>query len=319
MQNLGFIFDSKHLIFIIIIKYNIMKKKSFTPENILISSASAAISSVILRTTFKNYNPYLKYGGGIILGAALIKKDNKNKLTQVGVGIMLANISNYIFDLIQKPKCPFQFKNHLPKPDTLLINNNYGNILQMNEVKDGDVFLTDKYDSTGWSSSFKLTHCLDISGNSGGLKSKKGDSVKWSKLKDYTEEFNSLLKRWIYFFEKQKVNFNDSPGGYSKKLLFWRSMVDDGKQLDIKNGRWAPKFRGEWSKYLNTLVRYDYYGNILYGAAGSAFGIDEPTLLAGANLNQLQKTGFDEEKDFFSIKRGINLYKSSFQKLKKTA
>lgn len=296
-----------------------MKKKSLTPKNILITSASAAITAVILRTIFKNYNPYLKYGGGIILGATLKKKDSKNKMEQVGVGIVLANISNYIYDFIQKPKCPFKFKSHLPKPDTLLINTNYGNVLQMNEVKEGDIYLTDKYSSAGWSSSFKLTHCLDISGYSGGLKSKKGDSVKWSKLEDFTEEFNSLLKRWVSFFEQLKVNFSDSPRGYTKKLLFWQSMVDDGKQLDIKNGRWAPKFRGEWSKYQNTLVRYDDYGNILYGAAGSAFGIDESTLLAGANLNQLQKTGFDEEKDFFSIKRGINLYKSSFRKLKKIA
>lgn len=296
-----------------------MKLKLFTPKNVLISSAGAAISTVVLRTVFKNYNPYLKYGGGIILGATLVKKENKNELKQVGVGIVLANILNFIYDLSQKPKCTFQFKSNLPKPDTLLINANYGNILQVNEIKDGNIYLTDKYDSAGWSNSFELTHCLDISGNSGGLKSKKGDSVKWSKLKDYTEEFNSLLKKWIYFFEQQKGNFNDSPSGFPTKLLFWQSMVDDGKQLDIKNARWAPRYRGEWSKYQNTLMRYDDYGNILYGAAGSAFGIDESTLLAGANFNQLQKTGFDEEKDTLSILRRINLYKSSFQKLKNRA
>jgi hypothetical protein len=50
--------------------------------------------------------------------------------------------------------------------------------------------------------------------------------------------------------------------------------------------------------------------------AGTAFGLDETTLLSGANLNQLKKTGFDDEKDSYSIKRGIAIYKNNFKKLK---
>ena len=85
-------------------------------------------------------------------------------------------------------------------------------------------------------------------------------------------------------------------------------MVNDGKPLDIKNKDWKPKFKGEWSVYNNTLLRYDDYGNILYGAAGAAFGLDKFTLIVGANLNQITKTGFDDEKDTKSILRGIRLY-----------
>jgi hypothetical protein len=37
--------------------------------------------------------------------------------------------------------------------------------------------------------------------------------------------------------------------------------------------------------------------------------LDERTLLAGANINQFKKTGFDDEKDSYSIQRGIAFYK----------
>ena len=49
--------------------------------------------------------------------------------------------------------------------------------------------------------------------------------------------------------------------------------------------------------------------------AGTAFGLDETTLLSGAILNQLKKTGFDDEKDSYSIKRGIAIYKNNFKQV----
>jgi hypothetical protein len=39
----------------------------------------------------------------------------------------------------------------------------------------------------------------------------------------------------------------------------------------------------------------------------------------GANLNQLKKTGFDDVKDSYSIKRGIAIYKNNFKKIKNIA
>jgi len=53
--------------------------------------------------------------------------------------------------------------------------------------------------------------------------------------------------------------------------------------------------------------------------ACTTFGLDETTLLSGANLNQLKKTGFDDEKDSYSIKRGIAIYKNNFKQVKKIA
>jgi hypothetical protein len=64
------------------------------------------------------------------------------------------------------------------------------------------------------------------------------------------------------------------------------------------------------------LVPYDDYGNILYGAAGTAFGLTETELLLGANLNQIFKGGLDESKDTYSIQRGIKMYKK-YQNQKK--
>ena len=45
--------------------------------------------------------------------------------------------------------------------------------------------------------------------------------------------------------------------------------------------------------------------------AGTAFGISEKDLFRGANWNQILKSGLDESKDTYSIKRGINIYNNS--------
>jgi len=87
-------------------------------------------------------------------------------------------------------------------------------------------------------------------------------------------------------------------------------MVDDHKPLDIKRSEFHLSAISEWSIYNKTSVRYDDYGNILYGAVGTAFGIKEEDLFFGANLNQILKSGLDESKDTFSIKRGIAIYKN---------
>ena len=47
--------------------------------------------------------------------------------------------------------------------------------------------------------------------------------------------------------------------------------------------------------------------------SGAAFGLSEETLLLGANLNQVKKTGFDEDKDTYSIKRGIAIYQNYYK------
>jgi len=65
---------------------------------------------------------------------------------------------------------------------------------------------------------------------------------------------------------------------------------------------------GEFSFYNGRLVRYDDYGNMLYGACGTAFGFGQSRLLLAANVNQIMKLGFDDAHDVFNIKRGIQIY-----------
>jgi hypothetical protein len=54
-----------------------------------------------------------------------------------------------------------------------------------------------------------------------------------------------------------------------------------------------------------TPTRAKYF---LYGAAGAAFDLNERTLLFSGNFNQILKSGFDDTKDVYSIKRGIAIY-----------
>jgi len=146
-----------------------------------------------------------------------------------------------------------------------------------------------------------------LEGKAGGRPSKQGELVFWDNLQDHTTKFNLLLKYWIEYFSKLKPLYNND---YNQKKYFWRSMVDDHKPLDIKRSEFHLSAISEWSIYNKTSVRYDDYGNILYGAVGTAFGIKEEDLFFGANLNQILKSGLDESKDTFSIKRGIAIYKN---------
>lgn len=270
-------------------KTNLISKINLSPKIIAVFGITGAGSTLINRTVLKDVNPLIKYGSGILLGAALTYFSKNKMVKQAGIGLVISNSANWIYDTVQKTNCPFEFDNHFPMPNTLLININIGKIIQETQVEEGFIYLTDKNDITGWSHSFKLKHCLNISGISGGLPSKKGDSVQWWKLQNHTKDFNKLLLDWITFFENKNNEYDDTLTVYANKLWYWRSMVNDGKPLDIKKLNWSQAVKGEWSKYKDTLVRYDDYGNILYGAAGTAFGLDETTLLSGANLNQLKK------------------------------
>jgi hypothetical protein len=147
-----------------------------------------------------------------------------------------------------------------------------------------------------------------LEGKAGGRPSKQGEPVLWDNLQDHTKKFNQLLKYWIKYFSELKPSFEDN---YFQKIIFWGSMVNDYKPLDIKRKEFDPSAVSEWSIYNDTLVRYDDYGNILFGAAGTAFGISRRDLFFGANINQIVKSGLDESKDTFSIQRGINIYNNS--------
>ncbi len=274
----------------------------------LYMSGSIVLSSIMYRVFLNDVPKNQKYSTGFFLGAGVLKLSKDKIYRDLGRGLFLSSAINWMYDLTRKSNCPFVFKSNLPTENSILININNGNIIQKICPKNGIIYLTKSNNREGWLESFKLLHCLNISGRYGGLPSKKGNPVLWHKLQNHTIEFNYLLRSWINYFESKRKIFEDKNNSYEKKLDFWRSMVNDGKPLDIKNKDWKPKFKGEWSVYNNTLLRYDDYGNILYGAAGAAFGLDKFTLIVGANLNQITKTGFDDEKDTKSILRGIRLY-----------
>ncbi len=299
-------------------KSNLISKMNLSKETIAVYGITSVGSILINRKLLKHVNPMIKYGSGILLGSSLAHFSKHKLVKQAGIGLFISNSANWIYDAMQKEECSFNYENHFPILNTLLINTYNGRIIEENQVKEGFIYLTDKNNHNGWSHSFKLKHCLNIKGKYGGLPSKNGDFVQWYKLQNHTKEFNKLLIYWISFFENEKEKYGNSIIDRFAKLIYWRSMVNDGKQLDIKKSEWAPKYKGEWSKYNDTLVRYDDYGNILYGAAGAAFGIEEMLLLSGANLNQLKKSGFDDLKDSYSIKRGVAIYKNYSRRIKES-
>ena len=145
-----------------------------------------------------------------MVGASIIKQ-GKNKTTkQIGQGIIISTSVNLLLDVFQKKECVFKLEKNLPEARSILINLNSGIIVQERPGTPEIIYLTDKKDINGWVSSFKLTHCLNISGQNGGLPSKKGEPVLWSKVQDHTKEFNNLLLKWISFFENKKTEYEDS-------------------------------------------------------------------------------------------------------------
>ncbi len=199
--------------------------------------------------------------------------------------------------------------------DTLLVNKNSGSVLGTKKGGEDLIFTTNKKSDSdkAWKNSEQLYYNLNISGDFGGTKSQKNDPVIWSNLQDFTDEFNQILHNGIIYWEDKRLSFDDNIGNFINKITekntFFRSMVTDNAPFDIKQNLYHPRRVGEWSWYKGTLVRYDDYGNILYGAGGSAFGFGQSRLLAGANINQLTKFGLDDQKDRLSIKRGIDLYR----------
>jgi hypothetical protein len=146
-----------------------------------------------------------------------------------------------------------------------------------------------------------------------GTPSKKGDPVIWSELQDHTDKFNRLVEKSVKIWEGVNEDFENedftSPGNetFERNRVF-RNAFTDGAPFDIKLSSYHPGRIGEFSFYNGRLVRYDDYGNMLYGACGTAFGFGQSRLLLAANVNQIMKLGFDDAHDVFNIKRGIQIY-----------
>ena len=263
----------------------------------------------ILQTAYlKEYNPDIKMMIGILPGMFLSRSKNPH-VKYWGDSLIAGSIIGYAINKLTKNVCDYSYTKNLPKNNSLLVNINTGKVIE-SFGNPHFIFVTKNNSAKeGWQSSSPLLHCIKkLEGQAGGRPSKQGDPVFWDNLQDHTEKFNQLLKYWIKYFSALKPTYENN---YNQKLLFWYSMVNDYKPLDIKRKEFHPSAVSEWSIYNNTLVRYDDYGNILYGAAGTAFGISGKDLFWGANWNQILKSGLDESKDTYSINRGINIYNNS--------
>lgn len=264
--------------------------------------------SFIQTSYLKEYNPDIKLLLGLLPGMFL-RRSNKPHVKYWGDSLIAGSIIGYTINKLTQDVCDYSYTKNLPKKNSLLVNINTGKVIE-NIGKPHFIFVTKNYGAKeGWQSSSPLLHCIKkLEGKAGGRPSKQGEPVLWDNLQDHTKKFNLLLKYWIKYFSELKPSFEDN---YFQKMIFWGSMVNDYKHLDIKRKKFHPSAVSEWSIYNDTLVRYDDYGNILFGAAGTAFGISRRDLFFGANINQIVKSGLDESKDTFSIQRGINIYNNS--------
>lgn len=264
--------------------------------------------SFIQTSYLKEYNPDIKLLLGLLPGMFL-RRSNKPHVKYWGDSLIAGSIIGYTINKFTQDVCDYSYTKNLPKKNSLLVNINTGKVIE-NIGKPHFIFVTKNYGAKeGWQSSSPLLHCIKkLEGKAGGRPSKQGEPVLWDNLQDHTKKFNLLLKYWIKYFSELKPSFEDN---YFQKMIFWGSMVNDYKHLDIKRKKFHPSAVSEWSIYNDTLVRYDDYGNILFGAAGTAFGISRRDLFFGANINQIVKSGLDESKDTFSIQRGINIYNNS--------
>jgi len=263
----------------------------------------------ILQTTYlKEYNPAIKMLLGTLPGMYL-SRSKKQHVKYWGDSLVAGSIIGYTINKLKQNVCDYSYNKNLPKQNSVLVNINSGKVIE-NIGKPHFIFVTKNNSAKeDWQSSSPLLHCIKkLEGKAGVRPSKQGEPVLWDNLQDHTKKFNLLLKYWIKYFSELKPMYKDN---YNRKLSFWHSMVNDYKPLDIKRKKFHPSAVSEWSIYNNTLVRYDDYGNILYGAVGAASGISRRDLFLGANFNQILKSGLDESKDTFSIQRGIVIYNNS--------
>jgi hypothetical protein len=233
----------------------------------------------------------------------------KYSLYSSAVGLGAYFIIDYLNTKSEVNKLKGQISFRSKPHDAILINFNSGEILDHTFEKYGAIYFTNENNSySGWRNCYLLRHALTPNEKHQSVhKFVKNSIVFWSDLNDLTKEFNDILFKWIIHFHKRRS------WDYYKKLRYWRGMVTDHAPLDIKRNIFSIKKTGEYSKYENHVLRYDDFGNILFGAAGTAFGISRDMLQLGANLNQLTKTGLDDIKDTFSIDVGVNLYKERFE------
>ena len=160
-------------------------------------------------------------------------------------------------------------------------------------------------------------------------------------IPDKTQVFNMQLQLTYAFFNRQNDIFTAKEkmilfGGLGKlwdRLSYFGDMVKDNSPFDIKrvsggvfNMNIEQNYTNDHAFYDGRLFRFDDFGNFNFGVAGMAFGFGELTLTGGAGLYQIKDflfgdspiggipTFFDDPKDNYMIKLGIQYFNNNFKK-----
>ncbi len=109
--------------------------------------------------------------------------------------------------------------------------------------------------------------------------------------KDVTAEFDEQLSNTMIYFSLAKHRFDrEFPKDRLRKLLFFRSKVNDHAVFDIKRTSFSRANLGsEYGFYRGQSFRYDDFGNYNFGLAARSFGLSLKDALRGAGLNQIRK------------------------------
>jgi hypothetical protein len=83
-------------------KANSISKINLSPKTIAVSGITSLSSILINRTLLRDVNPIIKFGSGILIGGTLAHFSKNNIVKQAGIGLVISNSANWIYDAIQK-------------------------------------------------------------------------------------------------------------------------------------------------------------------------------------------------------------------------
>jgi len=139
-------------------------------------------------------------------------------------------------------------------------------------------------------------------------------------LKNMTITFDKQLQITKSFFSSIKNIYSslDPASQYPAKLMLFTELVKTHAPFDLKNGDYKSAVIGYYSLWHGEQMQFGDYGQINYGVAARAFGINLDNAIHGAGLNQIlqgkpnwknTRGWFDGPGETELIIRGYNLFK----------
>jgi len=106
-----------------------------------------------------------------------------------------------------------------------------------------------------------------------------------------TAQFDTQLGVTRTFFNSLNNYYNSLPldpgSRYVAKLLMFTQLVKTHAPFDLKNGDYKRSVIGYYSLWHGEKMQFGDYGQINYGVAAKAFGIDLDDAIHGAGINQI--------------------------------